>query len=147
MALQVIEETATTQARPGAVFALLRDGSTWPDWSPLGSFELVEPGDGVPEGLGAIRIFRTKRVASREQVNVVEPDERFGYVLLSGMPLKDYEALVTLRAENGGTTIHWRSTFRAKVPGTGWLYRWQLGRFIAQVVRGLAARAEVSAVG
>jgi hypothetical protein len=146
VAQQVIEYTVRTRGGPDAVFALLRDGSTWPDWSPIGSFELVEPGEGVPEGLGAIRIFRTGRVASREQVNVVEPNERFGYTLISGLPLRDYQALVTLRGEDGGTTISWRSTFDAKVPGTGWLYRWQLGRFIAKLVRGLAARAEVSTV-
>jgi hypothetical protein len=41
----------------------------------------------------------------------------------------------------GGTTIHWRSTFRAKVAGTGGLYRRQLGKFIKQTVDGLAVAA------
>ncbi len=61
MGQQVIERTVTTDADPTAVYALLADGSTWPEWSPLGSFTLVEPGDGTPEGLGAVRLFTTGR--------------------------------------------------------------------------------------
>ena len=41
----------------------------------------------------------------------------------------------------GGTSITWRSTFRAKVPGTGGIYRRELGKFIKQTVDGLAAAA------
>ena len=37
--------------------------------------------------------------------------------------------------------IHWRSQFTAKVPGTGWIYRWALGKFIQRCVDGLAAHA------
>ena len=59
MGLQVIEHELTAKAPPATVFALLLDGSTWPSWSPIDSFELVEKGDGDPEGVGAVRIFRT----------------------------------------------------------------------------------------
>jgi hypothetical protein len=141
MALQVIDRTATTTADPDAVFALLADGATWPEWSPIGSFELVHPGDGSPEGVGAVRLFKTGRVASRERIVERRPGERFSYVLESGLPLRDYRADVTLTAGPGGagTVINWHSTFRAKVPGTGGLYRRQLGRFIGETVDGLAA--------
>ena len=52
MGLQVIEHELTTTAPPATVFALLVDGSTWPEWSPIGSFELVKPGDGDARGGG-----------------------------------------------------------------------------------------------
>ena len=58
MGQKVIEHEMTAKAPPETVFALLVDGSTWPDWSPIGSFELVEKGNGDPEGVGAVRIFR-----------------------------------------------------------------------------------------
>ena len=32
----------------------------------------------------------------REQVELLEPPSRFGYTLLSGLPLRDYHAVVTL---------------------------------------------------
>jgi Polyketide cyclase / dehydrase and lipid transport len=147
MAQQVIDRTATTTADPLAVYALLADGSTWPQWSPLGSFELIEPGDGTPEGLGAVRLFTTGRVKSRERVVERAPGEAFSYVLEAGLPLRDYRAVVTLTPTDAGTSIRWRSTFHAKVPGTGWIYRRQLGTFIGRVVEGLAAAAAQAPLG
>ncbi|HWD56077.1 MAG TPA: SRPBCC family protein [Acidimicrobiales bacterium] len=143
MARQVIDKTATTSGDPAAVYELLADGTTWPHWSPIGSFELLEPGDGSPEGLGAIRLFTTGRHKSRERVVERRPGESFAYVLEAGLALRDYKAVVTLSPRpGGGTTINWRSTFTAKGPGLGWLYRRQLGSFIGECVRGLAAATE-----
>lgn len=143
MAPQVIEKTATTSGDPTSVYELLADGSTWPTWSPIDSFELLEPGDGPPEGLGAIRLFTTGRHKSRERVVERSPGSAFSYVLEAGLPLRDYQAVITLRpAAGGGTTINWRSTFTSKVPGLGWLYRRQLGAFIGRCVVGLAATTE-----
>ena len=141
MAQQVIDETVTTRADPAAVYALLADGSTWPEWSPLGSFALA-PGDGTPEGLGAVRLFTTGRHKSRERVVTCRRGEVFAYELEAGLPLRDYKAVITLMPQGGGTTINWRSTFGARVPGTGWLYRRELGKFIRKTVEGLAAAAD-----
>jgi hypothetical protein len=142
MAQKVIEHELTAKAPPEAVFALLADGSTWPDWSPIGSFELVQKGGGEPEGVGATRIFRTGRIQSRERVVKAIPNEIFSYELISGLSVRDYRADVRLLPTGDGTTIRWRSTFRAKVPGTVWIYRRQLGKFIGLTVIGLAAAAE-----
>jgi hypothetical protein len=142
MALQVIDKTTTTTGAPDAVYDLLADGSTWPTWSPIGSFELLAPGDGNPEGFGAIRLFTTGRHKSRERVVERHPGRSFAYVLEAGLALRDYKAVVTLAPNaDGGTTINWRSTFTAKVPGTGGIYRRQLGAFIEQCVQGLALAA------
>ncbi len=144
MALQVIDETATTGAGPASVYQLLADGSTWPDWSPIDAFALLEPGAGTPEGLGAVRLFTTGRHRSRERVVECRPDEVFSYVLEQGLPLRDYKAVITLTPAGGGTSINWHSTFRPKVPGTGWLYRRELGKFIRRTVEGLAVAAEMA---
>ena len=50
MATQVIDRAATTTAAPDVVSTLLADGSTWPEWSPIGSFELLDAGEGVAGG-------------------------------------------------------------------------------------------------
>ena len=42
-----IDERAWSAADPDRVYALLADGSTWPTWSPIGSFELQEEGEGA----------------------------------------------------------------------------------------------------
>jgi hypothetical protein len=142
MARQVIDETVMTQADAASVYALLADGSSWPQWSPLDSFELIEPGEGTPEGLGAVRLFTTGRHKSRERVVTCEAGKVFGYELESGLPLRDYRAVITLLPGGSGTTINWRSTFRPKITGTGWLYRRELGKFIRKTVEGLAAAAD-----
>ena len=98
MAQQVIDETVATQADPASVYALLADGSTWPEWSPIGSFELMAPGEGTPEGLGAVRLFTTGRHKSRERVVTCQPGEAFAYELEAGLPLRDYKAVITLHA-------------------------------------------------
>ena len=69
------------------------------------------------------------------------PGRRLSYVLLSGLPLRNYRADVDLTPMDGGTAIRWHSKFGAARPGTGWLYRWALGRFIRQTVHGLAEHA------
>jgi hypothetical protein len=143
---QVIEHEVTAKAPSATVFALLADGSTWPSWSPIGSFELIEKGDGEPEGVGAVRLFSTGRVRSRERVVRSKPNEVFSYELVSGLAIRDYRAVVTLLASENGTTIRWRSTFRPKTPGTGWIYQRQLKKFIGLTVSGLAAAAESAAL-
>jgi hypothetical protein len=133
-------------AKPDTIYRLLRDGATWPTWSPLGSFELERPGTDEPEGLGAIRVFRTGRVTSRERIAELIPDRRLSYELVSGLAIKDYRADVDLARNGDVTTIHWHSTFRPIVPGTGWLYRRTLSRFIERCACGLATYASAEVI-
>jgi hypothetical protein len=70
-----------------------------------------------------------------------ERPHRFAYTLLAGLPLDDYVSEVTLAPHGEGTAIMWRSTFRPRRPGTGWLYRSILRRFIARTADELAEAA------
>ena len=142
MGRQQISERAHSSAPPAAVYTLLRDGATWPTWSPIGSFELQREGRDGGESVDAIRVFRTGRTTSVERIVELVPERRFAYELLSGLPIRGYRADVDLTpAADDGTDVHWHSSFTAKVPGTGWLIRRALGRFIRQCVEGLAAHA------
>jgi uncharacterized protein YndB with AHSA1/START domain len=132
-----IDVRVTTTASPAAVYALLRDGSTWPTWSPIESFELRTEGTDEREGIGAVRVFRTGRVASVERIVELVPNSRLSYVLDHGLAIRDYRADVDLTPGQ----IRWHSTFDAKVPGTGWLYHRTLNRFIQRCAEGLATRA------
>lgn len=151
--VQKIETSAVSAADPQTVYDLLVDGATWPTWSPLESFTLERPSPEPPpgashgrgEGLGAIRVFRTGRTASREELVELVPARRLSYALLSGLPLAGYRADVDLTPSGTGTVIHWRSSFTGRVPGTGWIYRWALAKFIQRCVDGLAAHAAMLA--
>jgi hypothetical protein len=141
MAIQRIDARARTTASPAVVHALLRDGSTWPEWGAVETFGLERPGADGGETVGAIRNFRTGRYFMREQVVEIVPDRRFSYALLSGLALRDYRADIDLTPNGDGTDIRWHTTFRAKVPGMGWLYRRVLQRITEGFVQGLATHA------
>jgi hypothetical protein len=145
MARKQIDVKVQTTADAATVYALLRDGATWPTWSPLESFELDRVGPDGDEGVGARRLFRSttwgRRTTSHEEIVELIPDRRLSYILLSGLPLRDYRADVDLEPNADGTTIHWQSSFRPKVMGTGWIYRRALGVFIQRMTTGLAAHA------
>jgi hypothetical protein len=136
-----IDVTSTTPASTDAVFALLADGNTWPNWAPIDSFELERAGDPPPEGVGAIRVFKRGRVTGRDEIVELVPGRRLGYVSISGLAINDYRASVDLDATSDGTTIRWTASFRPKIPGTGTILQRGIGRFLQQCADGLARKA------
>ena len=141
MGRQQVEATGWSAAPPAAVYGLLVDGATWPTWSGHDAAELVERGEGDGDGVGAVRVLHRGRMRSRERIVELVPERRLGYVLLAGLPLRDYRANVDLTPERGGTAIRWSSDFAAKVPGTGAIFRLALTKFMTAATEGLAARA------
>jgi uncharacterized protein YndB with AHSA1/START domain len=136
MALQEIDVRATTAADPDAVWRLLGDSSTWPQWTRIDAYALERPGDG--DGLGEIRRFTTGRYRVREEIVEREPRRRLTYTLLSGLPLRDYRAEIDVEPADGGAAIRWHTTFRPKLPGMGWVYRRALEGRTREFVDGLA---------
>ena len=141
MGRQHVEATGWSAAPPAAVYGLLVDGATWPTWSGHDAAELVERGEGDGDGVGAVRVLHRGRTRSRERIVELVPERRLGYILLAGLPLRDYRANVDLTPERGGTAIRWSSDFAAKVPGTGAIFRLALTKFMTAATEGLAARA------
>jgi uncharacterized protein YndB with AHSA1/START domain len=145
MPRQRIEQRATTTADPATVYALLRDGASWPTWSPIESFELERPGADEPEGVGAVRVFRDGRVVGRDEIVELVPDRRLSYAHTSNLPVRNYRGDVDLEPTPDGTAIRWVATFDPKYPGTGWLVGRGISRFIAQMTNGLAEHASAVA--
>jgi uncharacterized protein YndB with AHSA1/START domain len=142
MGLQQIDIHASTPATASHVFTLLGDSSTWPSWTPIDAFELEQ--EGTPDG-GEIRRFRNGRYRLREQIVERVPDRRLSYTVLSGLAVRDYLATIDLTPSTHGTQIHWHTTFRAKVPGFGGIYRKALLKATEDFVNGLVARSVESA--
>ena len=141
MSRQRIEQHATTTAAPATVYALLRDGAGWPAWTPIESAEIERPGEHEPEGIGAVRLYRSGRVVGHDEIVELVPDRRFAYAHTSNLPVRDYRGEVDLEPTAEGTAIRWVSTFEPKIPGTGRLVRRGIAKFIAQCTEGLAAHA------
>jgi uncharacterized protein YndB with AHSA1/START domain len=140
--MQTIHATARSTAPPEKVWALLAEVETWPGWAAFNAAELEQHGSPESEGVGAVRRFQRGRWTTRERVTVFEPPRRLAYELLSGIPIRDYRAEVTLEPDNGGTRITWRSSFRGKFPIPAGLVRRGLQSFIAATADGLARAAE-----
>ncbi len=134
--------TAESPAPAARVFALLADGSSWPRWSPIESFELEQAGDPPPEGVGAIRCFRLGRTIGHDQILELVPNRSLKYSSRSSLPVRDYVGEVMLAdAPGGGTTVHWHSSFFPKTFGTGWIVERGIRGFIEKCTRGLAEHA------
>ena len=147
MGRQHIEHHATTSADPATVYALLRDGASWPSWSPIDAFELERPGEREPEGVGAVRVLRNGRVTGRDTIVELVPDRRLSYTHVSSLPVRDYRGDIDLTPVAGGTEIRWATSFEPRYPGTGGLLRRGLDGFIGRCTEGLAARATELAGG
>jgi uncharacterized protein YndB with AHSA1/START domain len=129
MALQTIDRRGVSAAGPAAVWRLLADSSTWPGWTPIDAHR-------------ELREFKTGRHTVTEEIVTCDPERRLSYELRSGLAVRDYHADIDLEpTADGGTAIRWHTTFRAKTPGTGWIYRRALDRATQQFVAGLAAAA------
>lgn len=133
--------SADSMASPAAIWALLADGTTWPTWSPIGSFHLEKEGADGGESLGAIRVFKTGTTKSREELLELTPGTRLRYSALSGMPFRNHEASVELTPNDTGTTITWHEQWDAHRPGSGWLLKRFLSGFVQKCADGLASHA------
>ncbi len=139
MALQDIDIRGTAAATPAQVWRLLGDTRTWPAWTPVESAAILDPG--AADGVGEIRTFTTGRVTVKEEIVERREERRLSYQLLGGLGVRDYRADIDLDPRGPETEIRWHTTFRAKVPGMGALYRRALDKATQTFVDGLCEHA------
>jgi uncharacterized protein YndB with AHSA1/START domain len=143
-----IESRIHVRAPASIIWEALADARRWPTWSPNDTATLEREGDPAPDGVGAIRVMRTGKITVRERVVAFEPEKRLAYQLLSGLPVKDYQAEVVLTPQGGdkGTTeLVWRATFKPQLPLTGKWAKRRLQETLDQWSAALARHAERAA--
>lgn len=133
---------ARAEAPPEAVWELLADPEEWPRFTDVR--RAVIERDGTPErlGVGMVRRLATGPVVIREEIVAFDPPRHQGYVIRSGLPVRDYRADVTLTPVGGGTHIRWESSFDSALPGLGSLVRAAMTIAIGRTATGLARAAE-----
>jgi uncharacterized protein YndB with AHSA1/START domain len=142
MTHHTVTVTRPSTAAPHAVWPLLADASTWPHWSPVRTMTIERPAPDGSDGVGAIRRLKTALATSREEVLEMDPPHRFGYRLLSGLPLSDYTGTVTVTPnDDGGSTITWTSTFATPGGLRGWFWNRFITAAITSYCDGLARHA------
>lgn len=142
MGRHIIDATAHSRAPREVVWDILAAAGSWSEWGPWTRSELEREGSPPPGGSGSIKRLQRGRMTLREEVTEFVRPSRYGYRLLSGLPVRGYRAQVTLSDAADGTGIHWHSEFDARFPGTGGLVRRSLQRAVSDVAGRLAAEAE-----
>jgi hypothetical protein len=132
---------ARSAAPPEDVWRDLVDATAWSRWSRIPHAVREREGVPAPDGVGSIRALGVGGRGSREEVVVFEPPGHFAYVLLSGLPLEEYRADVTLSADGDGTLITWRGRFVPKWSWSGPWFAWFLRTTLTGFARGLARHA------
>jgi len=138
--LQVAAE-GTTRAGAQIVWSLVSDANTYPKWGPWNDGGYRPPSIG-PSRQGSVQWFRYGRLTtSVEEILEVQEPRRFVYKVLSGLPVKNYRAEVTLTpTPSGGTSIRWAATwdntFLARI------VRRKLQQVYPEVVNALVAAAD-----
>jgi uncharacterized protein YndB with AHSA1/START domain len=138
--LQVAAE-GTTSADPATVWSLVADANTYPQWGPWsdGGYRPPSPG---PSRAGSTQWFRYgRRTTSVEEILEVHPPLRLVYAVVSGLPVKNYRAEITLNlTPANGTAIRWTATWDDTLLGR--LVRRRLRQFYPELVSALVAAAD-----
>ena len=130
---------ATTRAPVDVVWPLIGEARHWQEWSFLTASGLEHQASPVPDGVGAVRKFTRYGVGSREEVVAWDPPGHLAYRILSGFPVRNYRADVTLTPDGTGTRIEWAGTYDPKWPGTGGFLASFLGIMMRRFARDLAS--------
>jgi hypothetical protein len=138
-----IDVSLTTTAAPDAVWKLIADIGTWSDWGRWSSAELEREGSPEAAGVGAIRRFKYLGRTTRETVVGFDAPTRFAYELLSGLPIRNYHAEVTVVPDRTGARLEWRSNFEATLQAR--VVRPYLNWFVRDTAKRLLRAAEGSA--
>lgn len=140
--IELVEQSESA-ASPPEIYALLKNSSTYPDWSMVDSYKMERPGKNESHDIGEIRVLTTGPFVMLEEMTEFDPNRCVAYRLLSGFPLSDYRARTLLEAlPEGGTRILWQSSFYPKYGGTAWFWRFLMRHILRRFVRDLARAAE-----
>lgn len=144
-----VESKFEIRAPAAVIWEALVDARSWPTWAPNDDASLEREGDPAPNGMGAVRVFRTGKVTVREKVVRYEPETRFSYQLLSGLPVKDYtgDVILTSHDDRGVTELLWQADWKGKFPYPGTLVRRRLQEVLDEWGTALKRHAERAAAG
>jgi hypothetical protein len=149
-AARVFTTEVSTPASAAAVYALLADAPAWSRWAgPLITYAAWETPPGQV-GVTPVRRLGRRPFLVREEIVVADEPFCHSYRLLSGQPVRSYEAEVRIAedAASGGTRIVWTGQVVPLVRGVGPLTEHLFARMVAGFARRLAsAAAAVEQVG
>jgi hypothetical protein len=137
MPLKHVHAQIETEQSIATIWERVSNPMTWTDWGPYDETERLRDGTNHPDGVGSVRRLKKGNTEVTEEITGFDPPRYVRYILLSGLPLRDYVGEISLTTTGTGTHIRWKSSFRGPF-GIGWLYALALKRFLKQLLRDLA---------
>ena len=137
-----LSTTVRSSAPIEVVWPLIGEAARWKEWSWMTRTSLLRGGVDSADGVGALRRFAVGPGGSREEVVVWQPPHHLGYIVVNGLPVRQYRSDVELTPDGTGTLISWRASFDELIPGTGAPLRWALGKMVAGFAIRVARYAE-----
>ncbi|MHB8498853.1 MAG: SRPBCC family protein [Acidimicrobiales bacterium] len=136
-----VEAEGTTRAGPEVVWSLVANANTFPKWGPWNDGGYRPPSAG-PSQEGSVQWFRYgRRTTSVEQILEIDELRRLAYTVVSGIPVKNYRAEVTLTpTSTGGTSIRWAASWDKTLMGS--LVRRKLLQVYPEIVAALVVAAD-----
>lgn len=144
MSQLTVKAIRTSTASPDAVYLVLEDVPSWPQWvMPLSGARFERTGAQDPKGTGAIRAMHAlgRQIAREEIVEAHRPHLQ-RYRILSGLPVRAYDGTVRISPDGSGSRIDWAATFTPRFHGTGRLLSAALQLNVNILATGLARAAE-----
>jgi uncharacterized protein YndB with AHSA1/START domain len=136
-----VEAEAASRADPEVVWSLIADATSYVRWGPwsAGGYKSQEQG---PSRVGSVQWFRYgRRTTIVEEILDVAAPHRLAYTVVSGLPVRNYRAEVTLTPlAPTGTSIRWEATWDRTLMGR--LVQRKLRQVYRQVVAALVAAAD-----
>ena len=135
-----VEAEGITSADPEAVWSLVADANGYPSWGPWNDGGYQPAAEG-PSRKGSVQWFRYGRHTTVEEILEVDEPRRLVYTVLSGMPVRNYRAEVTLTpAAPKGTSVRWTATWDGTFMGR--MVHRRLQQIYRQVMTDLVAAAD-----
>ena len=137
-----VEAEGVARADAVTVWQLISDATSYPLWGPWADAGYRRRGDPARDGAGAIRWFRYGRTTTVEEVLTAETGRRLSYTVVSGPPVRNYLAEVTLSPVRDGTHIRWSARWDRTIGGR--IVHRTLVRLYPRIMRCLIEAAELA---
>jgi uncharacterized protein YndB with AHSA1/START domain len=140
-----VEAQGTTRAASEAVWSLIANADQYPRWGPWddGGYETADSKE--ERGVGSIQWFSTGRTRSVERIVEIDENRRLVYVLVRGIPVRNYRAEITLTPTREGTHIRWAATWDKTLLGR--IVQRKLRTFYPKMMADLTAAADRGVLG
>jgi uncharacterized protein YndB with AHSA1/START domain len=138
-----VEAFGSAAAAPETVWALVANSASYAEWGPWeasGDRDLAGKASG---DAGTTRWMRYHNTTTVEQILEVDRGRRMVYTVMSGIPVRNYRAEVTLTPTETGTDIRWTAQWDGTLLGR--IVHRSLRTFYPAMMALLVAAAERSA--